>query len=173
MAQLRHVTHDIVPPLIDKNSKVLVMGSILSPKSVENAFYYAHPQNRFWRVLAAVFDSPPPASIPEKTALCLSNGVALWDVIKSCDIVGAADSTVKNAEINDIVGLLSNFPNIKKVFVTGAKAYELLKKYNASINNAILSEAVKLPSPSPLNCATSFETLVSAYSVIRHETENQ
>lgn len=170
MSELRHAVHDGVPPLVDSNSKVLVLGTMLSPKSVEAGFYYAHPQNRFWRVLSNVFDAPFAADTDSRKKLALDSGVALWDVIKSCDIVGAADSTIKNVVYNDIDGLLKIYPKIQRVFATGGTAYRLLLKYNRSINNPIIQNAVKLPSTSPLNCATSFEKLVAEYSVIRTAT---
>ncbi len=163
----RHAHHDIVPPIVDGNCHTLLLGSILSPKSAEAEFYYAHPQNRFWTVIAAVFDSSPALSRIDRTKLVLDNGIALWDVISSCEIVGASDSTIKNVVYNDIVGLLESYPKISRVFATGGKAFELLKKYNKPIGNEILNRAVRLPSTSPLNCATKTEQLIKAYSAIR------
>ena len=166
MPTLRHATHGLVPPLVDKNSHTLVLGTMLSPKSVEAAFYYAHPQNRFWRVLAEVFDSPYPVTVDDKRALAITGGIALWDVIDSCDIVGAADSTIKNVVYNDIVKLLTDYPNITRIFTTGKKAAELLKKYNAEHDNNIISAAICLPSPSPLNCAMKLDRLIEAYKIL-------
>ncbi len=167
MPTFRHATHYAVPPLVDGNSRTLVLGSMLSPKSVEAAFYYAHPQNRFWRILAAVFDSPIPTTTEDKKILALDNGIALWDVIESCDILGASDSSIKNAVCNDIENLLLQFPNITRIFTTGKKAAELLRRYNASHGNKIIADAVCLPSPSPLNCAVKFDELVKAYSALK------
>lgn len=163
----RHVNHDIVPPLIDEKSHTLILGTILSPKSEAAAFYYAHPQNRFWKIMSSLFDCSECDTTEQRIELAMSNGIALWDVIHSCDIIGASDSTIKNVVYNDIIGLLSMYPNITRIFATGNKAYDLLKKYpNASVNKIIIN-AEKLPSPSPLNCAMSLEKLVSAYSVIK------
>ena len=89
MATIRKARHDEVPPLINENCDTLVLGSMLSPKSAEKKFYYAHPQNRFWRVMSAVFDEPMPKDFDECAKLALDNGIALWDVISSCDIIGA------------------------------------------------------------------------------------
>ena len=166
MSELRHATHAEVPPLIDDKCTVLLRGSMLSPKSAQERFYYAHPQNRFWRVLSGVFNRPLPSTNDERAELALSCGVALWDVIYSCDIVGAADSTIKNVVYNDINGLLATHKNITRVFTTGGKAFELLKKYAKTVDNDIISSAKKLPSTSPLNCGTSLSALIDAYSII-------
>lgn len=167
MSELRHATHGEVPPLINGDCSVLLLGSMLSPKSAEEKFYYAHPQNRFWRVVAGVFDRPLPQDNDGRAKLALSCGIALWDVILSCDIVGAADSTITNVVYNDIAGLLERYKNIKRVYATGGKAFELLKKYAETVNNDIISSATRLPSTSPLNCGTSLSALIEAYSVIK------
>ncbi len=163
----RKALHDEVAPLIDDGCTTLVLGSMLSPKSAEAKFYYAHPQNRFWRVLAAVFDAPVPNDFAACAKLALSNKIALWDVLSSCDIVGAADSTIKNFEYNGIVGLLARYPKIERIFTTGSKAHELLEKYNKTQNDGMIAAAVRLPSTSPLNCAVSLEQLIHAYSVLK------
>ena len=163
---LRHARHDNVPPLIDENCTVLMLGSMLSPKSAQAAFYYAHPQNRFWRVLAALFGEQYPTDKAAQAKLALAHHIALWDVIYSCDIVGAADSTITNVVYNDIDGLLKRYPNITRVFTTGGKAHELLMRYNKNVKNPIISSAVRLPSTSPLNCAIKPDKLIAAYSVI-------
>lgn len=164
---IRHATHYNVPPIIDENSTVLMLGSMLSPKSAQTAFYYAHPQNRFWRVLFALFGCEYSADKTARTQLALSHRIALWDVISSCDIVGASDSTITNVVYNDISGLLQRYPNITRIFTTGGKAHELLMRYNQNINDPIISAAVRLPSTSPQNCRIKPEELVAAYSVIR------
>lgn len=163
---MRHATHDNVSPIINDKCTVLILGSMLSPKSAQAAFYYAHPQNRFWRVLSAVLDCDCPTDNQSKTNLALSHRIALWDVIASCDIVGASDNTITNVIFNDIDGLLSRYPNIKRIFTTGGKAYELLMRYNQTVNNIIISSALRLPSTSPQNCKVKLDELVSAYSAI-------
>ena len=167
MPTLRHATHATVPPLVNDNCHTLVLGTMLSPKSVEEQFYYAHPQNRFWRTLAEVFAYPYPVSVDEKRKLALDNGIALWDVLQSCDILGAADGTIKNPICNDVVNFLSEHRNITRIFTTGKKAAELLKKYNATHGNHIIANAVCLPSPSPLNCAIKLDELIKSYSVLK------
>ena len=99
--QLQTIVHTI-PPLYDSESRVLLLGSIPSPKSREVGFFYGHPQNRFWRVLAAVLGEEVPVSIEDKRAMCLRHHVALWDTIAKCDIAGASDTSIRNAEPNDI-----------------------------------------------------------------------
>lgn len=171
MPTYRHATHNSVPPLIDEFSHTLVLGTMLSVKSEEAGFYYAHPQNRFWRVLSSVCGVPFPETVSDKKFLAKFYGIALWDVIESCDIVGSSDSSIKNVKYNDIINLLNDYPRITRVFTTGKKAAELLKKYNAAYNNRIISNAVALPSPSPLNCATKFDALVEAYSVLKIKSD--
>lgn len=164
---IRHATHDNVPPIIDGNSTVLILGSMLSPKSRQAAFYYAHPQNRFWRVLSSVCGSDCPTDNQGKTELALSHRIALWDVISSCDIVGASDSTITNVVYNDINGLLDRYPSVTRIFTTGGKAHELLMRYNQTINNPIIAAAVRLPSTSPQNCKVKLSELITAYSIIK------
>ena len=155
------VVHNI-PPLFDADSRVLLLGSIPSPKSREMQFFYGHPQNRFWRVLAGVFSEPVPATIPEKRALCLAHHIALWDTIQSCDIVGAADTTIKNAVPNDI-GLLLRQTKIDRIFATGGKSAALYRKL---IEPQTGMPITTLPSTSPANAAWSLERLIEAYRVI-------
>lgn len=164
---VRQARHDEVPPLINADSETLILGSMLSPKSAQARFYYAHPQNRFWRVIAQVFDAELPASFEECAKLALSNKLALWDVISSCDIVGAADSTITAVEYNDIAGLLDRYSRLTRIFTTGGKAHELLMKYNKEHKRPVIAATTRLPSTSPLNCATSLDALVAAYSVLK------
>ncbi len=167
MAELRHANHKDVPPLADGNSRVLVLGSMLSPKSAQERFYYAHPQNRFWRVLAEIFGAKTPQNNDERRRLALENGIALWDVIKSCDIIGASDNTITDVEYNDIAAFLAEHSGITRIFTTGGKAHELLKKYNADKHDPIIAAAVRLPSTSPLNCAARLDDLIDAYTVLK------
>lgn len=164
---LRHAVHDDVPPLVDENSKVLLLGSMLSPKSAEARFYYAHPQNRFWRVLAALFDEPLPTDNEARARLALSHGIALWDVVGSCDIVGALDSTIKNVVYNDVKKLTERYPSIGRIYATGGKAHSLLMKYAETAGSPVISAAERLPSTSPQNFGFSLDKLVAEYSVIK------
>ena len=162
MPEYTHVTHGF-PPLFDAESRTLILGSMPSPKSREQAFYYGHPQNRFWRVLAAVFGAPEPKSIEEKRALALANGLALWDSLVECDIRGASDTSIKNPVASDIPWLLEQ-TKISRVFTTGAAADRYYRLYNLPRTGI---ESVRLPSTSPANCAVSFDKLVESYSVLK------
>ena len=134
-----------------------------SPKSREARFYYAHPQNRFWRVLAAVFGAPVAVTNEERRAFILSHRLALWDVLKSCEIAGASDASIKNAVANDLSVVLSRAP-IRAIFCTGTRAAAL---YRRLIEPQTGIAAFALPSTSPANCAVSFDQLCAAYGQIR------
>lgn len=158
---LQTVFHTI-PPLYDSHSRMLLLGSIPSPKSREIGFFYGHPQNRFWRVLAAVLGEPVPQSIEEKRAMCLKHHVALWDTIARCDIAGASDLSIRNAEPNDI-GKLVRESEITRIFATGGKSAELYRKL---IEPQLHIPITQLPSTSPANAAWSLDRLIEAYRVI-------
>lgn len=158
---LQTVVHTI-PPLYDSHSRVLLLGSIPSPKSREVGFFYGHPQNRFWRVLAAVLGEPVPQSIEEKRAMCLKHHIALWDTIARCDIAGASDTSIRNAVPNDI-GKLVQESEITRIFATGGKSAELYRKL---IEPQLHIPITQLPSTSPANAAWSLDRLIEAYRVI-------
>ena len=158
------VVHPI-PALWDAGSKVLILGSFPSVKSRETAFFYGHPQNRFWRVCAAVCGKPVPTSIEEKKAFLHENHIALWDVIASCEIVGSSDASIKNAVANDIRPILDG-ADIAAIFVNGKTAAVLYEKYILPVTGR---NAITLPSTSPANAAWSLERLRDAWSVIRNE----
>ncbi|MBR2275671.1 MAG: DNA-deoxyinosine glycosylase [Lachnospiraceae bacterium] len=156
------ITHPI-PPEYDENSRILILGSFPSVKSRETGYFYGHPMNRFWRVTAAVFKEEVPDSIPHKQAFLKRNGIALWDVIASCDITGSSDSSITNVVPNDLSRILNVSP-IEAVYVNGKKAFSLFQKYMD-----IPMEAVCLPSTSPANAAWSLERLIEAWSVIKRK----
>lgn len=151
------------PPLWDKNSKILILGSFPSVKSREMLFFYGHPQNRFWKVLASVLDTALPQTVEEKKKFLLKNHIALWDVIESCDIIGSSDASIKNVKVNDISKILLG-ADIKQIFVNGKTADSLYKKYIYPQNKI---EAAVLPSSSPANAAWSLERLIDKWSVIK------
>ena len=151
------------PPLYDKNSKVLILGSFPSVKSREQMFFYGHPQNRFWKVISAVMDKDTPVTIEEKSKFLHANNIALWDVIASCDIVGSSDSSIKNVVANDLTEILQK-ANIKQIFVNGKTAE---KYYNKYIRDNIDRDAVCLPSTSPANAGWSVERLIEAWRIVR------
>lgn len=154
-----------IEPVYDANSRVLILGSFPSVKSREQQFFYGHSQNRFWRVMAQVLDCPVPQEIPEKRAMLLSHGIAVWDVIASCTITGSSDASIRDVVPNDLSRIL-NAADIRQIYTNGAKAYELYQKYLA---DATGREAVKLPSTSPANAAYSVERLTKAWSVIARD----
>lgn len=151
------------PPLYDKNSKELILGSFPSVKSREQMFFYGHPQNRFWKVVSAVMGTDIPVTIEEKSNFLHANHIALWDVIASCDITGSSDSSIKNVVANDLTEILEN-ADIRQIFVNGKTAE---KYYNKYIRDTISREAVCLPSTSPANAGWSVEKLVEAWRVIK------
>ena len=152
------VTHEL-SPIYNENSKILILGSIPSVKSREVGFYYAHPSNRFWKILENLFNEEL-LTPKEKTEFLLKKHIALWDVFKSCDIHASSDASIKNYELNDIDLIIKSSP-IKAIFCTGKTAYNnLIKNYNTTI------PIISLPSPSSANATWSIEKLTKEYSII-------
>ncbi len=161
MAIYESHTHTF-PPIYDKNSRVLILGTFPSVKSREQEFYYGHPQNRFWKVLSALTGSPVPTTIDEKKQLLLANHIAVWDVIQSCEIVGSSDSSIRNVVPADIPSILSD-SNICRIYGNGAKACQL---YDTCLLAQTGIPIHKLPSTSPANAACSLEKLIQSWSVL-------
>ncbi len=153
-------------PLFNENSRVLILGSFPSVKSREQQFFYGHPQNRFWKVIAALYRRDPPATIAEKKDLILSNGLALWDSIASCVITGSSDASIKEVRANDL-GVILNHAPIRRICCNGKTSWQ---QYEKLIRPATGREALCLPSTSPANAQWSLERLVEAWSVILEET---
>lgn len=149
-----------IDPIYDAQSEILILGSFPSVKSREQNFFYGHPQNRFWKVIADVFDAETPSSIAEKKAFLLQYHIALWDVIHACDIAGSADSSIRNVTPNDL-HLILDTADIKQIYVNGKKAEQLYKKYIAP---EIQRTAICLPSTSPANAAWSLDRLIEAWT---------
>lgn len=166
MNEPKYVVHPF-PPLYDENSKVLILGSFPSVKSREQKFFYGHPQNRFWRVLAAAFACEVPQTIDEKRAFLLSHGIALWDVIASCEITGSSDSSIKNAAANDLSPILAA-ADIRQIFVNGKTAEKFYRKYTEPVTGRA---AVCLPSTSPANAAWSLARLTEVWQIVRQTAE--
>lgn len=147
------------PPIFDQDSRILILGSFPSIKSREGQFFYHHPQNRFWKVLAGVLGVPVPRTIAEKTAMLHEHHIALWDVIASCEIAGSSDRSIRNVVPNDFSPILASAP-IRAVFCNGAASYDCYCKYaRASVG----LQAKRLPSTSPANAAWSLDALVGAW----------
>ena len=152
-----------IPPVFNKDSIVLVLGSFPSVKSREEGFFYGHPQNRFWKVTARVFDEDIPLTVSSKREFLLRNHIALWDVIGSCDIEGSSDSSIRNVTVNDI-SIILNTADIRLICLNGKKAYQYYQKYMFPV---IKREGICLPSTSPANAARNIDSLLEAWSVIR------
>ncbi len=151
------------PPIYDENSEVLILGSFPSVKSREQMFFYGHPQNRFWKVTAAVYKEKTPCTTEEKKKFLLKNGIALWDVIASCEIEGSSDSSIKNVTPNNLSRILEN-SRVRRIFVNGKTAEKYYNKYTKSKTGL---EAVCLPSTSPANAAWNLDRLIDAWKIIR------
>ena len=162
MADYEHVVQTF-SPVYDKDSTVLILGTLPSVKSRESCFYYGHPQNRFWKVLAEIFEEPVPQTIDEKKGLLLRNRVAIWDVVESCDIIGSSDSSIKNVTAADVASLLQE-TGITKVYANGGLAKKLYDRFLAEKTGVA---AVQLPSTSPANARFSLTDLVNEWKQIQ------
>jgi double-stranded uracil-DNA glycosylase len=159
-----HFVQHSLDPVFDGSSKILVLGTMPSPVSREAGFYYSHPQNRFWQVLSAVFNEPLPYTIDSKKAFVLSHGIALWDVLASCEITGAEDGSIKHPVANDLSVVLSAAP-IQKICTTGDKAFSLYRKLCRGKTGM---DAIALPSTSPANRGRyPLNTLIELYTALR------
>lgn len=159
---MQTILHPLAP-IYNAQSKILILGTMPSPKSREAGFYYAHPQNRFWPILSTLLCRPLPTTNEERTQLCLSHHIALWDVLHSCQIKGADDASIRSAQPNDLLPLLKAAP-ISAVFTNGSKATALYKRHCYPHTKM---EAHPLPSTSPANCRYhTLETLIEAYRVL-------
>ncbi len=151
-------------PLFNEQSRILILGSFPSVKSREQHFFYSHPQNRFWKVIPAVFGCDVPITIEQKKDLILSNKLALWDSIASCVITGSSDASIREVRANDLRIILDNSP-IERIYCNGRKSHEMYEKY---IRGVIGREAECLPSTSPANAQWTLRRLIDAWSVISH-----
>ena len=162
------VTHTL-DPIYDKNSKVLILRSMPSVKSREVGFYYGHPRNRFWQTLESIYQIEKLNTIEDKKEFLRKNHIALFDVLKSCEINSSNDNTIKNPTPNDLSPILKN-SQIKTIFTTGTKAYNLYQKY---LYKETGIKAIPLPSTSPANNKKGIEEiLIKTYSIIKNYTDN-
>ncbi len=163
------IQHEI-SPIYNRNSRILILGSFPSVKSREGGFFYHHPQNRFWKVLAGIAETKTPKTIEEKKEFLLFHGIAIYDVIASCNIIGSSDSSITDVVPSDIKTILEK-TGITKIYLNGNKAYELYEKYQKKEleKEGIEVEAIKLPSTSPANAGKSLEQLLLEWSVIKKE----
>lgn len=162
MAEYQHIKRNF-GPVYDENSRVLILGSFPSVKSREAAFFYGHPQNRFWKVLGRVLGYEVPSDIEGRRALLLKNRIALWDVIEECDIVGSSDSSIRNVVPVEIMRIIEA-ADIQEIYCNGATSFNLFMKY---LNPVCGRTPVKLPSTSPANAAFSLDRLEEEWRVIK------
>lgn len=160
--EITFVEHPL-EPVFDAFSRVLILGTMPSPKSREVGFYYGHPQNRFWRVLAALFDESLPTANEERRAFILRHHLALWDVCASCEIVGASDASLRHAQPNDLSSLLRVAP-LELIATTGKTAARLYKKLLQPLYPEL--PLLELPSTSAANASMSLDVLIEAYRVL-------
>lgn len=150
------------PPVVDKDSKILILGSFPSVKSREFDFYYMNKQNRFWKVLSTLLECDFECPIDERIVLLKKNNIALYDVIEECEIIGSSDSKIKNVIYADLEQIIKN-TNIKAIILNGKKAYDLfLKRWNNLDLNIFL-----MPSTSPANAKSKLEDLLKEWSIIK------
>ena len=162
MMKTIRATHEF-PPFYDRESQILILGSFPSVKSRESKFYYGHPQNRFWPLLAQLRGTERPVSVDEKKRFLAQQHIALWDVIASCTITGSSDSSIKDVVVNDLSRILDTAP-VRQIYVNGRKAEQLYNKYTFPKTGR---KAICLPSTSPANAAWSLERLVASWRQIR------
>ena len=151
-----------IKPVSDRDSKILILGSFPSVKSREQVFFYAHPQNRFWKILAALFKEEVPENVEDKKEFLHRNHIALWDVIESCEITGSSDSSIRVLKVNDVSKILKD-SKIERIFVNGKTAEKYYKKY---LDEELNEKAICLPSSSPANAAYSLDKLIDCWKVV-------
>ncbi len=151
------------PPVFDADSEVLILGSFPSVKSRETAFFYGHPQNRFWKVTSSVFGENEPLTVEAKKTFLLRSHIALWDVIGSCYIEGSSDASIRDVTVNDL-NIILKAADIKEIFVNGKTAYKYYLKYSQPMTGR---SAVCLPSTSPANASWKTDRLIEAWRCIK------
>lgn len=161
MQEYQTIEH-LFEPVFDEHSRILILGTFPSVKSRENHFYYGHPQNRFWKVLAELMHSSLPVTVEEKKEFLLNHKIAVWDVIAKCEIIGSSDSSIRNVVPADLQIILEKAP-IEQIFANGGKAYELYQKYSYPVTGR---EIIKMPSTSPANAAYQMERLVKNWAIV-------
>ena len=148
-----------IEPVYDRDSRILILGSFPSVKSREAAFFYHHPQNRFWKVLAGVCREPVPETIEDKKSFLHRNHIAVWDVIASCTISGSSDASIRDVVPNPIESILEE-AGIRQIFVNGKTAGKMFAKYQ---QEKLGREAIVLPSTSPANAAWTLDKLLQVW----------
>ena len=159
-----HIIHPI-PAFFRADSRVLILGSFPSVKSRESGFFYGHPQNRFWKVMARLLEDDVPGTVEEKGAFLERHRIAAWDSIHACDIVGSSDASIRNVEPNDFTEILQH-AEIRHIYTNGKKSHEIYRTYCFPQTG---EEDICLPSTSPANAAWTMEKLLTAWSVVKED----
>lgn len=162
MEEQKNLRHEFAP-VYDENSRILILGTFPSVKSREQHFYYGHPQNRFWKVIAGLTGEPTPETVAQKKELLLRHGIAVWDVIESCDITGSSDSSIRNV-VPARLGAVLDHCRIRAIYANGGTAKRLYDRYQ---KEACGREIVGLPSTSPANASFRLERLLDQWSVMK------
>ena len=157
----RQIIHPI-PPTYDSRSRILILGSFPSVKSREMQFFYGHPQNRFWKLMAALYQEPIPMTVSERRDFLLRNRIAAWDSIHQCTIIGSSDSSIRDVIPNDLSPILETAA-IEQIFCNGRKSWDMYHRYIEPVTDR---PAILLPSTSPANAACTMEKLITAWKVI-------
>ena len=161
MKEATTIVHPIAPTY-DELSRILILGSFPSVKTREMKYFYGHPQNRFWKVVAALYKEDVPKTVEERHSFLLRNHIAVWDSIYQCSIIGSSDSSIKDVVPTDLSPIL-NTANIETIYCNGNKSWEMYHKYIEPVTGR---PAVVLPSTSPANAAWTLDRLIEAWSVI-------
>ncbi len=153
------------PPIINENSKILILGSIPGVKSLEMQQYYAHPQNKFWKIICEIFNEEFTTNYQQRIEILEKHHIALWDVIDTCERKGSLDSEIRNEEANKIEELLQNFPNIKAIFCNGQKSHKNLQKI---LEKKFRMPIIVLPSTSPAYAGLKYEEKLLSWQEIQN-----
>ena len=151
------------PPIINKDSEILILGSIPGIRSLEMQQYYAHPQNKFWKIICEIFNEEFTTNYQQRIKILEKHHIALWDVIDTCERKGSLDSEIRNEEANKIEELLRNFPNIKAIFCNGQKSHKNLQKI---LGKKFRLPIIVLPSTSPAYAGLSYFDKLKLWYII-------
>ena len=156
-------------PIADKNSKILILGTIPSIESLRKQERYGHKSNQFWKIIFALFDKPLAENYEDKNALLAEKGIAIWDVLDSCEGEGSLDTNIRNEKPNDFKTFFKKYPQIKHIFFTGKKAEEFYKKYVGFDEDKTY---ITLPSPSPANARMTFLQKLEKWQILKDTLTN-
>lgn len=159
-----------LPPIVDERSRVLVLGSFPSVKSLEKQEYYAHPQNHFWQIMGALFDFDAKALYEQRVLALQANGVAVWDVIAECSREGSGDDAIMEVEANPIPRLLREYPGIRRIGFNGGTAFGTARSHLPDLFEMPDVVCERLPSTSPRHARMTLDAKIEAWSAIKYWT---